>query len=101
VFGLGDGLDLLQVAVGNRIPHRCECLDAFLSRAGVVAGLDMTTEGALTKLAYLLALPESTPECLGDGLDLLQVAVGNRIPHRCECLDAFGEGAVRVHEQVS
>lgn len=33
-----------------------------LSRAGVVAGLDMTTEGALTKLAYLLALPDSSPE---------------------------------------
>ncbi|KAB8234766.1 asparaginase-domain-containing protein [Aspergillus alliaceus] len=33
-----------------------------LSRAGVVAGLDLTTEAALTKLAYLLGLPNATPE---------------------------------------
>jgi lysophospholipase len=32
-----------------------------LSRAGVVFGHDMTTEAALTKLSYLLSLPDLTP----------------------------------------
>jgi lysophospholipase len=33
----------------------------FLGRAGVVFGQDLTSEAALTKLAYLLALPNATP----------------------------------------
>jgi lysophospholipase len=33
-----------------------------LGRAGVVFGHDMTSEAALTKLSYLLALPNATPE---------------------------------------
>lgn len=34
----------------------------ILSHAGVVPGYDLTSEAALTKLSYLLAMPDITPD---------------------------------------
>lgn len=41
---------------------------ASLSKAGIVAGLDMTTEAALTKLAYLFASPNATTRSVAEGM---------------------------------
>jgi hypothetical protein len=41
-----------------------------LFQAGVVAGQDLTSEAALTKLAYLLALPNATPESVSRDMSI-------------------------------
>lgn len=43
---------------------------ASLGKAGVVFGQDLTSEAALTKLAYLLALPNSTPEWVARSMSI-------------------------------
>lgn len=42
----------------------------LLGRVGVVFGLDMTTEAALTKLSYLLSLPDLTPKEVADQMSI-------------------------------
>lgn len=54
-----------------------------MERKGIVTGLDMTTEAAYTKLAYLLALRESSP---------LDVAEMMRRDLRGEMTSDFREG---------
>ncbi|KAJ5083303.1 Asparaginase/glutaminase [Penicillium angulare] len=41
---------------------------ATLSKAGIVAGIDMTTEATFTKLTYLLALPNATTQSVADDM---------------------------------
>lgn len=81
-FGMGNvpgGVDgrltnIIRDAVrrGIVVVNVSQCVSGFVSpvyapgtqlgRAGVIFGLDLTAEAALTKLSYLLALPDLTPE---------------------------------------
>lgn len=66
------------VARGIVVVNVSQCVNGFVSpvygpgtllgRAGVIFGLDLTAEAALTKLSYLLALPGLTPKDISDQL---------------------------------
>ncbi|KAF7546433.1 hypothetical protein G7Z17_g8442 [Cylindrodendrum hubeiense] len=87
-FGMGNipgGSDgqltkVIKAAVtrGIVVVNVSQCVNGFVSpvygpgtllgRAGVIFGLDLTAEAALTKLSYLLALPGLTPKDISDQL---------------------------------
>ena len=56
-------VNVTQCLSGNVSPLYAPA--TILGRAGVIFGHDMTSEAALTKLAYLLGLPDATSEVVG------------------------------------
>ncbi|KAF2768066.1 lysophospholipase [Teratosphaeria nubilosa] len=71
----------------------------ILGKAGIVAGNDMTTEAALTKLSYLMALPDISP---ADVVKLMGKSIRGELTERSKVSFTSGDTALsHKHELLS